>query len=110
MEEIHKYFGEVDMLIHCGSQLQLGNIGDVKSQGISELLNVNVLGYYTLFSSFLKYRNHNFSQLIVINSSTAYNPKAGKGAFSATNHVLKALTNAFRDENNENRFRATSLF
>ena len=110
MDEVHKRFGEVDILIHCGSQFQLGNIGDVKSQRISELMNVNVLGSYTLFSSFLNYRNREFSQLIVINSSTAFNPKAGGGAFSATNHALKALTDALRDENNQNRVRTTSLY
>lgn len=103
-------FQHIDTQIHCGGIYDAGRIGEISDSRVSELLDVNVKGSHTLFSAILPFFNTDFSQLVVINSSSAVNAKPETGIFSATSHGLKAITDSFRHENNERRIRVSSLY
>jgi NADP-dependent 3-hydroxy acid dehydrogenase YdfG len=107
---VYNKFGDIDILIHSGGQFQTGRIEETSPGRVSDLLLANVQGTHHLLGTFLSHRNKDFSQVIVINSSTAIESNAEAGVFAATTHGIKALTDAFRDENNKNSVRVTSLF
>lgn len=103
-------FGEIDILVHSGGDFQTGRIEETSPERVLDLLLANVQGTHHLLGTFLSNRNKEFSQVIVINSSTAIESKAEAGIFAATTHGIKAITDAFRDENNKKNVRVTSLF
>jgi len=110
IDEVQKTFGQVDVFVHCGGMYADGYIRETDPSTFDALYNTNVKGAFLLVRGLLPYFNPALSQVVVVNSSTALSGKANVGPFSAVSHALKALTDAFRQENNANRIRVMSAF
>ena len=101
---------EIDILVHSAGIYYSGSIGETHPLEVGKLLQNNVIGTYSLYHHLLPFFRPSFSQLICINSSTAFHSKSDVSAFSASSHAIKAITDSFRHEHNGSKIRVGSLF
>jgi len=102
--------GRLDVLVHSAGRILYGKIADSPVTQLDELYAGNVRAPYLLTRLCLPSLAAAEGQIVFINSSTGVAASAGLGPYSATQHALKALTDALRDEVNPAGIRVFSVY
>ena len=87
-----------------------GKVEDTPVERFDELYAANLRGPYLLTQRCLPLLKSSRGQVVFINSSTGLAAPAAVGVFAATQHALKAIADALRDEVNEAGVRVLSVF
>jgi NAD(P)-dependent dehydrogenase (short-subunit alcohol dehydrogenase family) len=102
----------LDILIHCAGAFACSRHEDASAIGDFELLlQVNVRAPYALTHLLLPRLKVAQGQVVFINSTVTRSAAlAGRGQFAATQHALRTMADALRDEVNCEGVRVISVF
>ena len=89
---------ELDILVLAAGEYASGPFADVSASDVDVLYRANVRANYAIVRSFLPALRTRRGDIVFINSSTGLGARPEVGAFSATNHALKALADSLREE------------
>jgi NADP-dependent 3-hydroxy acid dehydrogenase YdfG len=106
---IERDAGSLDILVHSGGAYGRGAMNQVTAAEFDELYAANVRGPFLLTNAVLPMLQVRKGQIVFINSSVGLSARAGVGQFSATQHALRAVANAFREEVNLDGIRVLNM-
>ena len=106
---IEREAGCLDILIHSGGAFSRGPMDEVSAAEFDALYEANVRGPFLLTKAVLPMLKTRRGQIVFVNSSAGVNAGTGAGQFSATQHALRAVANAFRGEINADGIRVLNL-
>ena len=107
--EVRAAGGRVDILVHSAGAIALGPIATAPVAELDAQYRANVRAPYALTQLLLPMLRAQRGQIVFINSSVGIQARAEAGPFAATQHALKALTDALRDEINADGVRVLSV-
>ena len=102
--------GRLDILVHCAGTIAHGKLEESSVETLDGQYAANVRGPYSLTRELLPLLKRPRGQIVFINSSAGLRAPINAGQFSATQHALKALADAFREELNAESVRVLSVF
>lgn len=108
--ELERRFGELDVLVICAGEIAHGPIESAPVADFDRLYRMNVRANYRLIQNLLPMLRIRRGQIVFINSSVGLSARANVGQFSATQHALRALTDALRVEVNPDGIRVLSVY
>lgn len=108
--EIERNFGQVDVLVMCAGEIAHGPVETASVADFDKLYRANVRANYRLVQSLLPMLKKRPGQIVFINSSVGLSARPNVGQFSATQHALRALTDALRGEVNPDGIRVLSVY
>jgi NADP-dependent 3-hydroxy acid dehydrogenase YdfG len=108
--EIERRFGQVDVLVMCAGEIAHGSIESGPVEDFDRLFRANVRANYRLVQNLLPMLKKRPGQIVFINSSLGLSARLNVGTFSATQHALRALTDALRAEVNPEGIRVLSVY
>ena len=108
--EVQRRYGRVDLLVMCAGEIAHGSVQDVPVEVFDKLYRSNVRSNYLLMQTFLPALRKGPGQIVVINSSVGLSSRPNAGQFSASQHALKAITDALRGEVNDFGIRVLSVY
>ena len=100
----------LDILILCAGIYGRGRIDESAADQLDELYRANVRAPYFLTQSLLPLLAARQGQVVFVNSSSGLQAQAMAGQFSATQHALRAMANALREEVNPAGVRVLNVF
>lgn len=109
-QRLRNEFGALDILIQCAGAFATGNIETALVQQLDLLYRMNVRMPFLLTQELLPLLKARRGQIVFVNSSQGLHPKANSGAFAATQHALKAITDSLRQEINADGIRVLSIY
>ncbi len=109
-KELERRFGHVDMLVMCAGEIAHGPVESTPVDVFDKLYRANVHANYQLTQMLLPMLKKPPGQIVFVNSSAGLLARPGVGQFSATQHALRALTDALRAEVNEYGIRVLSVY
>jgi NADP-dependent 3-hydroxy acid dehydrogenase YdfG len=108
--EVERRFGQVDVLVMCAGEIAHGFIESAAVADFDRLYRTNVRANYRLLQNLLPLLRKRPGQIVFINSSVGLSARPNVGQFSATQHALRALTDALRAEINPHGIRVLSVY
>jgi NADP-dependent 3-hydroxy acid dehydrogenase YdfG len=108
--EVGQRFGQVDVLVLCAGEIAHGPIESATVADFDKLYRANVRANYCLLQNLLPMLRKRPGQIVLINSSVGVSARPNSGQFSATQHALRGLTDALRDEVNPDGIRVLSVY
>jgi NADP-dependent 3-hydroxy acid dehydrogenase YdfG len=108
--EVQRRYGRVDVLVMCAGEIAHGSVQDVPVDVFDKLYRTNVHSNYLLIQKLLPALRKGPGQVVVVNSSVGLSSRPNAGQFSATQHALKAVTDALRGEVNDLGIRVLSVY
>jgi len=108
--EVERRFGQVDVLVLCAGEISHGSVESCRVEDFDKLYRANVRVNFCLIQKLLPMLKKRPGQIVLINSSAGISGGANAGPYSATQHALRALTNALRAEVNPDGIRVLSVF
>jgi NADP-dependent 3-hydroxy acid dehydrogenase YdfG len=108
--EVGQRFGQVDVLVLCAGEIAHGPIESATVADFDKLYRANVRANYYLLQNLLPMLRKRPGQIVLINSSVGVSARPNSGQFSATQHALRGLTDALRDEVNPDGIRVLSVY
>ena len=108
--EVGRRFGQVDVLVMCAGEIAHGPIESASVADFDKLYRTNVRANYRMVQNLLPLLRKRPGQVVFINSSVGLSARPNVGQFSATQHALRALTNALRAEINPDGIRVLSVY
>jgi len=109
-EAVESRFRQVDVLVLSAGEIAHGSVQDAPVETFDLLYRANVRANYRLIQLLLPLLRKRPGQIVVINSSVGLSSRPNVGQFSATQHALKALTDALRAEVNADGIRVLSVY
>lgn len=109
LAEIERKFGRVDVLVLCAGAISHGPVESATVAEFDTLYRANVRANYRLIQRLLPSLRVRPGQIVVINSSMGFSARPNAGQYSATQHALKAVTDALRAEVNPYGIRVLSV-
>lgn len=100
----------VDVLIHSAGMHALGPIAEAPVAELDAQYRANVRAPYVLTRLLLPMLRAQRGQVVFLNSSVGLQARAHVGPYAATQHALKALADALRDEVNAEGVRVLSVY
>ena len=100
----------LDILIHSAGKHVLGAIAESPVTDLDVQYQVNVRAPYALTQLLLPLLQLRRGQVVFVNSSVGLQARARVGSFAATQHALRALADALRDEMNGCGLRVLSVY
>jgi NADP-dependent 3-hydroxy acid dehydrogenase YdfG len=100
---------ELDILVLSAGEYVTGPIAGTSVEAFDRLYQANLHANYLLVQTFLPALKRRPGQVVFVNSSTGLGARPEVSMFSATNHGLKALADAFRAEVNADGIRVLSV-
>jgi len=110
VQEISRYFGRVDILIHSAGAYRMGSMESLPVADVDLLYRTNVRGPYALTQALLPMLKKSRGQIVFINSTAGLSASANWGAYSAAKAALKMLADSLRAEINADGVRVLSVF
>jgi NADP-dependent 3-hydroxy acid dehydrogenase YdfG len=101
--------GRLDILVHSAGAYARGAVKDATSSEFDDLYAANLRGPFLLTKAVLSLLENSRGQVIFINSSSGVRAPALVSQFSATQHALRALGDALREEVNGNGVRVLTM-
>lgn len=108
--EVERQFGQVDVLVMCAGEIAHGPVESASLADFDKLYRANVRANYRLVQNLLPMLRKRPGQIVFINSSVGLSARPNVGQFSATQHALRALTDALRAEVNTDGIRVLSVY
>ncbi len=108
-EELQRRFGQVNVLVLCAGEIAHGSVESAPVETFDKLYRANVRGNFRLIQLLLPLLKKGRGHIVVINSSVGLSSRPNVGQFSATQHALKAVTDALRAEVNDHGIRVLSV-
>jgi NADP-dependent 3-hydroxy acid dehydrogenase YdfG len=108
--EVGQRFGQVDVLVLSAGEIAHGPIESATVADFDKLYRANVRANYYLLQNLLPMLRKRPGQIVLINSSVGVSARPNSGQFSATQHALRGLTDALRDEVNPDGIRVLSVY
>jgi NADP-dependent 3-hydroxy acid dehydrogenase YdfG len=99
----------LDILVHCAGAIVHGKLEEAPIESLDLQYAANVRGPYLLTKKLLPLLKLSCGQIVFINSSAGLAARAGAGQYSATQHAIKAIADALREEVNADQVRVLSL-
>jgi NADP-dependent 3-hydroxy acid dehydrogenase YdfG len=103
-------FQQVDVLGLCAGEIAHGPVESAPVADFDKLYRANVRANYRLVQNLLPALRKRPGQIVFINSSVGISAGANNSQFSATQHALRALTDALRAEVNPDGIRVLSVY
>jgi short-subunit dehydrogenase len=100
----------LDVLVHSAGIFRMGPIEKAPLSEFDELYRTNVRGPYGLTKALLPLLRARRGQVVFINSSVGLISRANIAAYSAAEHALRAMANAFREELNPDGVRVLTVY
>jgi NADP-dependent 3-hydroxy acid dehydrogenase YdfG len=108
--DVEQRFGQVDILVMCAGEIAHGPVESAPIADFDKLYRANVRANYRLIQILLPMLRKRPGQIVFINSSAGLSTRPTLGQFSATQHALRALTDALRAEVNADGIRVLSVY
>jgi NADP-dependent 3-hydroxy acid dehydrogenase YdfG len=108
--EMERRFGQLDILVMCAGEIAHGPVESASIADFDKLYRANVRANYRLVQILLPMLKKRPGQIVFINSSVGLSARPSVGQFSATQHALRALTDALRAEVNPDGIRVLSVY
>jgi NADP-dependent 3-hydroxy acid dehydrogenase YdfG len=109
--EMVEKLGGCDLLIHSIGLFRGGDWATAPVADLDDQLRVNVRIPYQLTRELLPSLIERQGQVAFVNSSAGFHPgRGGTGAYAASKHALRALTDSLREEVNRQGVRVLSVF
>jgi NADP-dependent 3-hydroxy acid dehydrogenase YdfG len=108
--EVERQFKRVDILVMCAGEIAHGSIESAPVADFDKLYRANVRANYRIVQDLLPMLRQRPGQVVFINSSVGLSARPNVGQFSATQHALRALTDALRAEVNPDGIRVLSVY
>lgn len=109
-DELERRFGRIDLLVMCAGEIAHGPVASAPVADFDKLYRTNVRANYRLVQNLLPMLRKRPGQIAFINSSVGLSARPNVGQFSATQHALRALTDALRAEVNPDGIRVLSVY
>jgi NAD(P)-dependent dehydrogenase (short-subunit alcohol dehydrogenase family) len=109
-EAVKSRWSGLDVLIHSAGIFRMGPIEKVPLSEFDEIYRTNVRGPYGLTKGLLPLLRSRRGQVVFINSSVGLTSRANISAYSAAEHALRAMANAFREELNPDGVRVVTVY
>jgi NADP-dependent 3-hydroxy acid dehydrogenase YdfG len=109
-DKLARRFQQLDVLVLCAGEIAGGPIESAPVTDFDKLYRVNVRANYRLIQNLLPALRKRPGQIVIINSSVGISARANIGQYSATQHALRALTDALRAEVNPYGVRVLSVY
>lgn len=100
----------ISALIHCAGVHFVGDFEHSTVAQLDEMYMTNVRAQYNLTQKLLGPLRQGRGYLICVNSSAGLTPRAGVGAYGATQHAMRALAESWRLELNDQAIRVLNIF
>jgi len=107
--DVKRRFTQVDVLVLCAGEIAHGPIQSALVADFDKLYRANVRANYCLIQNLLPALRKRPGQIVLINSSVGISAGPNIGQYSATQHALRALSNALRAEVNPDGIRVLSV-
>jgi NADP-dependent 3-hydroxy acid dehydrogenase YdfG len=101
---------EVRALVHCAGVHFANSFRDSPVVQLDEMYRSNVRAQYLLTQKLLPALERARGYVICVNSSAGLAARAGAGAYSATQHAMRALAESWRLELNERGIRILNIY
>lgn len=108
--EVERRFPQVDVLVMCAGEIAHGPVESSPVADFDKLYRANVRANYRLVQNLLPMLRKRPGQIVFINSSVGLSARPNVAQFSATQHALRALTDALRAEVNADGIRVLSVY
>jgi NADP-dependent 3-hydroxy acid dehydrogenase YdfG len=108
--DIQRTFKGIDVLVLCGGAIFHGQLEHAPLAELDLQYRSNVRAHYALIQLLLPLVRKQQGQIVFINSSAGRNSSPGAGQFAATQHALRALADALRQEVNNDGIRVLSVY
>ncbi|HEV2397950.1 MAG TPA: SDR family NAD(P)-dependent oxidoreductase [Candidatus Sulfotelmatobacter sp.] len=108
--ELEQRFGQVDVLVMCAGEIAHGPVESAPVADFDKLYRTNVRANYRLIQNLLPLLRKRPGQIVFINSSVGLSARPNVAQFSASQHALRALTDALRAEINPDGIRVLSVY
>jgi NADP-dependent 3-hydroxy acid dehydrogenase YdfG len=102
--------GGVDVLVHSAGAFSSGPLGTAPIEDLDRQYVTNVRAPYLLTKALLPTLRANRGQIVFINSTLVFAPRPNVGQFAATQHALRAIADALREEINADGVRVVSVY
>jgi NADP-dependent 3-hydroxy acid dehydrogenase YdfG len=109
-QRVRQEFTALDILVHCAGIYSTGAVADTPISQLDALYRTNLRMPFALTQALLPLLKIQRGQIVFINSSQGLQAKAKTGAFAATQHALRAITDSLRQEVNDDGVRVLSVF
>lgn len=109
-DAVSRHWPGLDVLVHSAGIFRMGPIEKAPLSEFDEVYRTNVRGPYGLTKALLPLLRARRGQVTFINSSVGLTSRANIAAYSASEHALKAMANAFRDELNAEGMRVLTVY
>jgi len=101
---------ELDVLVHSAGIHALGPVAETPVAELDAQYRANVRAPFALTQLLLPMLRARQGQVVFVNSSVGLQARAQVGPFAATQHALRALADALRDEVNAGGVRVLSVY
>ena len=108
--QVRQTHGRLDVLVHSAGAIAHGKLESAPVSALDEQYAGNVRGLYVLTQSLLPLLKQPRGQIVFINSSAGLSARPNAGQYSAMQHAVKALADAWRDEINGAGVRVLSVY
>jgi NADP-dependent 3-hydroxy acid dehydrogenase YdfG len=108
--ELRARGAELDILVHSAGMHALGPVAEAPVAELDAQYRANVRAPYSLTQLLLPMLRARQGQVVFVNSSVGLQARAQVGPFAATQHALRALADALRDEVNADGVRVLSVY
>lgn len=110
LDAVSRISGRLDVLVHSAGSIALGAVQEVPSAALREQLDSNLVSAYTLTRLALPMLVHSRGDVVLVGSSVGRMPgSAGKAAYAASHHGLRAFSESLREDVNPQGVRVTFL-
>jgi NADP-dependent 3-hydroxy acid dehydrogenase YdfG len=100
----------LDVLVHCAGTIAIGDVSDASPDDLDRQYAANVRAPYVLTQALLDELRRNRGQIIFLNSSVGLRSRGNVAQYAATQHAMKAVADALRDEINPDGVRVTCVY
>ena len=107
---LREEFGQLDVLVHSAGEIASAQLESAAIEDFDRQYRANVRAPYLLTQRLLPLLKVMPGQIVFVNSSAGLSARPGVGQFSATQHAVRAMTDALRAEVNPYQIRVLSVF
>ena len=107
---LREEFGQLDILVHSAGEIASAQLEDAAIEDFDRQYRANVRAPYLLTQRLLPLLKIMPGQIVFVNSSAGLAARPGVGQYSATQHAVRAMTDALRAEINPYQIRVLSVF